>query len=159
MSAIDQIQVFNTGLSKEQISTAFSNALNMYDYVYNKTETDGFLALKVNKETGKGLSSNDYSDDDKALVEGAFGHGTDLENGEDLDDISDPGAYYASLTTAAQISNAPVATAFRLEVIRVSRLLTIQKVFPLPFTGSFFIRSCDSPNWSSWFEFTGSAVS
>lgn len=159
MSAIDQIQIFNTGLTKEQIGTAFANALAMYDYVYTKTETDGFLSLKVNKETGKELSSNDYSDDDKALVEGAFGHGHDLEGTDDLDEITDAGAYYADLTAGAQISNAPVSTAFRLEVIRVSRLLTIQKVFPLPFSGSFFIRSCDSPNWSSWFEFTGSAVS
>ena len=159
MSAIDQIQVFNTGLTKEQIAEAFANALAMYDYVYTKTETDGFLALKVSKETGKGLSANDYTNADKAIVDGAFGHGTDLESGEDLNDITGAGAYYASLSVAAQLDNTPVSSSdFRLEVIAVTQHKFLQKVIPVPFTGCFYSRSYDSATWSSWYEFTGSAV-
>ena len=159
MGAIDQIEVYNTGLTKEQVGTAFSNALNLYDNVYTKTQADVFLAAKVNKETGKDLSSNDYTDDEKAIVEGVFGHGSDLESGDDLDDITDPGAFYAGLSAAANIDNMPdVLTEFRLEVIKVSRLIIVTKIIPLPVTGNIYYRSYDGTNWSSWFVFTGTAV-
>ena len=43
MSVIDQIQVYNTGLTKEQISEAFSKSLEDY----TKAEIDGLLAQKA----------------------------------------------------------------------------------------------------------------
>ncbi len=39
--------------------------------VYTKTETDNLLLDKVDAETGKGLSTNDYTNGEKALVSGA----------------------------------------------------------------------------------------
>ncbi len=39
--------------------------------VYTKTEADALLANKVDVESGKGLSANDYTDADKTLVSGA----------------------------------------------------------------------------------------
>ncbi len=39
--------------------------------IYTKTETDNLLIGKVDTETGKGLSENDYSNAEKALVGGA----------------------------------------------------------------------------------------
>ena len=40
------------------------------DTVYDDTEIRGDIADKVDKVTGKGLSTNDYSDADKAIVDG-----------------------------------------------------------------------------------------
>lgn len=155
MSAIDQIQVYNTGLTKEQISEAFTKALADY----TKTEIDGLLGAKVDKITGKELSSNDYTDGDKEIVEGLYGHGIDLEDGEDLDDITDAGTYYASLSVAAQLDNTPVTSSdFRLEVSAVTRLKVLQRILPLPVTGNIYYRSYDGSVWSSWYVFTGTAV-
>ena len=175
MSVIDQIQVYNTQLTKEQISLAFSKSLEDY----TKAEIDSMMELKANetalesavddietaldskvdKVTGKGLSANDYTDTDKTIVEGLYGHGIDLESGDDLNDITDAGTYYANLTAAVQISNTPVSSSeFRLEVATVTRLKVLQKILPLPFTGNIYYRSYDGSVWSSWYVFTGTAV-
>lgn len=52
-----------------------STAIDLSPY-YTKTETDELLGGKVDKETGKGLSSNDYTSTEKAKLEG-------LENYDD----------------------------------------------------------------------------
>ena len=44
--------------------------LNNLSNYYKKTETDTLLANKVDKVEGKGLSTNDYTDADKAIVGG-----------------------------------------------------------------------------------------
>ena len=114
MSAIDQIQVYNTNLTKEQVSEAFSRALN--DYA--DTDIDSMLAEKVDKVTGKGLSSNDYTAADLTTVEKVrtdiFGQGTELEDGDDLNDIKDAGSCYAVVSTAPNIHNLPLTGAIRL---------------------------------------------
>lgn len=182
MSVIDQIQVYNTQLTKEQISLAFSKSLedytkaeidSMMELKANETAVDDIEAAletavnnietaldsKVDKITGKGLSANDYTDTDKTIVEGLYGHGIDLESGDDLNDITDAGTYYANLTAAVQISNTPVSSSeFRLEVSTVTRLKVLQKILPLPFTGNIYYRSYDGSVWSSWYVFTGTAV-
>lgn len=42
---------------------------DLSDY-YNSTSVDTMMDLKVDKETGKGLSSNDYTNADKAVIDG-----------------------------------------------------------------------------------------
>lgn len=44
-------------------------AVDLSDY-YSSVEIDDMLDLKVDKETGKGLSANDYTNADKAVVDG-----------------------------------------------------------------------------------------
>ena len=175
MSVIDNIQVFNTGLTKEQIAEAFSKSLadytkaeidSMMEQKANEAaveaaldEIDTALGSKVDKVTGKGLSTNDYTDTDKNFLTGLYDQGDLLQNGDDLDDITDIGAYYASLGTAATITHSPVtSSAFRLEVTSPARMDIVQKILSLPVNGKIYYRSFDGSVWSSWFEFTGTAV-
>lgn len=53
----------------EDINELEINKANKSD-VYNKTETDNLLIDKVDKETGKGLSTNDYTDAEKTKLAG-----------------------------------------------------------------------------------------
>lgn len=55
---------FNTGLSEQQLSNAFYRALNDY----TDAQIDSLLSGKVNKETGKGLSTNDFTDAEKTKL-------------------------------------------------------------------------------------------
>ena len=152
MAIIDNIQVYNTGLTKEQVGEALSKSLEDY----TKEEIDADFVKKI---SGTGLSTNDYTDADKTIVSTVFGKGAELEEGDDLDDITDNGAYYATVSTAITLDNTPVTnSAFRLEVTAVSTSHFIQKLFPAPMAGDIYIRSCDSSVWSSWYVFSGTAV-
>lgn len=51
---------FNTDAGKEAISLALTDIFNPENY-YDKTTTDNLLANKVDKVSGKGLSTNDYT--------------------------------------------------------------------------------------------------
>lgn len=158
MSAIDQIQVYNTNLTKEQVSEAFSRALN--DYA--DTDIDSMLAEKVDKVAGKGLSSNDYTAADLATVEKVrtdiFGQGTELEDGDDLNDIKDAGSYYAVVSTAPNIHNSPVTGAFRLEAVALTSRSVLQKLYPVDFSGTVYTRSYNVSVWGDWYAFTGTQV-
>lgn len=55
---------FNTDAGKEPISVSLGDLFDADNY-YTKTDVDGKFVVQVN---GKGLSSNDYSDADKAAV-------------------------------------------------------------------------------------------
>ena len=158
MSAIDQIQVYNTNLTKEQVSEAFSRALN--DYA--DTDIDSMLAEKVDKVTGKGLSSNDYTAADLTTVERVrtdiFGQGTELEDGDDLNDIKDAGSCYAVVSTAPNIQNSPVTGAFRLETVALTSRSVLQKLYPADFSGTFYMRSYNVSVWGDWYAFTGTQV-
>ena len=68
--------VDNTSDLNKPVSTATQSALNgkvdnstLSNY-YTKTETDSALANKVDKIDGKGLSTNDYDDTAKGIVDG-----------------------------------------------------------------------------------------
>lgn len=58
------IITFNTDAGKEPISIALTDIFNPANY-YDKIAVDNLLANKVDKENGKGLSTNDYTTDDK----------------------------------------------------------------------------------------------
>ena len=59
---------FNTDAGKQAININLTDIFNPENY-YDKTAAD---ARFVQKETGKGLSTNDYTDADKAKVDGAL---------------------------------------------------------------------------------------
>lgn len=70
-----QIQDF---LTEEQITLLVGNLLDSY---YTKTETDNLLANKVTAVEGKGLSSNDFTDDDVTKLAGLHNYDdTELRN-------------------------------------------------------------------------------
>lgn len=58
---------FNTDSGKETIRIALTDIFNPEDY-YTKAQTDNLLGNKVDKEQGKSLSTNDYTDSDKEKV-------------------------------------------------------------------------------------------
>lgn len=55
---------FNTDSGKEAIIIPLTDIFNPANY-YTKVQTDDFLGNKVDKEQGKGLSTNDYTNNDK----------------------------------------------------------------------------------------------
>lgn len=92
--------VDNTSDLNKPVSTATQSALNgkvdnsTLNSYYTKTETDSALANKVDKIDGKGLSTNDYDDTAKGIVDGvtsALNGKVDKEEGYGLsqNDYSD----------------------------------------------------------------------
>ena len=55
--------------SKTEVDNKLANKADSSD-VYTKNQTDTLLSGKVNTESGKGLSTNDYTNADKEIVEG-----------------------------------------------------------------------------------------
>lgn len=162
MSVIDQIQVYNTQLTKEQVGEAFSRALNDY----TNTDIDNMIAdisaQKVDKVEDKGLSENDYTDADLKIVEKVrtdlLGNGSEIEDGEDLNDIRNTGSYYSVVSTASTLHNSPIAGAFRLEVIMLTTRSVMQKLYPADFSGTVYMRSYNVSVWGDWYEFAGTQV-
>lgn len=152
MSAIDQINTYNTQLTKEQLQTAFSRALNDY----TDTEIDQMLDAKVDAEEGMGLSQNSYTNGEKETLSNLnndiYDSGERIEAMDDLNDYQTAGSFcaYSSLT----LINSPTVSPFRMEIVKVVGGL-YQKIFPLPFAGTIYIRSFDGTNWGSWYELTG----
>lgn len=65
--------VDNTSDLEKPVSTATQAALDLKansSSVYTKTESDNLLSGKVDKVQGKGLSTNDYTNEAKAIVDG-----------------------------------------------------------------------------------------
>lgn len=105
---------FNTDAGKQAISIPLTDIFDPANY-YTKTATDGLLADKVSKSNTAGLLKND------GTVDTTVAHLNDV-NGEipanaDLNDYTTVGNYYVPTgAVAASLSNAPIGTAFSLEV-------------------------------------------
>lgn len=67
---------FNTASGKQDISIPLTDIFDPSNY-YNKTQTDALLDGKVDKVSGKGLSTNDYTNEEKNKL-GALPTNTDL---------------------------------------------------------------------------------
>ena len=92
------IITFNTDAGKEPISIALTDIFNPANY-YDKIAVDNLLANKVDKENGKGLSTNDYTTDDKNKLN-ALPTATELveklgnkANTVDLAEVATSGSY------------------------------------------------------------------
>lgn len=80
----------------EALVTKLSN-IDLSQY-YTKTETDNALGNKVNKESGKGLSSNDYTTTEKTKLEG-------IETGAEANIIEEIQVDGIALTPSNKIVN------------------------------------------------------
>ena len=99
----------------EAINELEINKANKSD-VYNKSETDNLLIDKVDKEAGKGLSSNDYTAEEKTsvatiadkadadTVNQAIGKLEATINDKKQDALTFDGTYSASINKAATVS-------------------------------------------------------
>ena len=99
----------------EAINELEINKANESD-VYNKSETDNLLIDKVDKEAGKGLSSNDYTAEEKTsvatiadkadadTVNQAIGKLEATINDKKQDALTFDGTYSASINKAATVS-------------------------------------------------------
>ena len=94
--------------------------------VYTKTETDGKLDTKVDKESGKGLSANDYTNTDKAKV-----NNLPDDTGAELDTKANSADVYTKTETdgkldakansadlANYVKNTDIATASELGIVK-----------------------------------------
>lgn len=70
-------EALNTALNDYLTTSAFSSAIAAY---YTRTETDTLLSNKVDKEPGKGLSTNDYSATDKNKLANVTAGATKVES-------------------------------------------------------------------------------
>lgn len=93
-----------------------------------------------------------------------------IQNGDDLDDYNDPGAYACtSAAIAASLTNCPFLSAgFRLECRRISgiageqSLRAVQTIYTnmtgATGQGFFFSRTRTSAGWGTWYKYTGVSV-
>ena len=72
---------FNLSVIAQDLNAAITkaNAAAPQSTTYTKTETDTLLSGKVNAETGKGLSENDFTDVDKAKLNSALTPSSSLD--------------------------------------------------------------------------------
>lgn len=136
-----------------------SNDVDLSDY-YTKSQADSLIAGKVDKVSGKSLSTNDFTDTDKSKLDGLenyddanvkadisnvqeqiesitnqiFGLGTQIPSGADLNDYTEAGVYCCkSINEAPTLLNNPHKTSgFRLEVSYTVRIPDrfFQKIIP-----------------------------
>lgn len=148
---------------------------------YTKTEVNTALDGKVNKVLGKGLSTNDFTNDDKSKLDGLesyddtqikaeidaisnqiFGLGEKIPANADLNNYTNTGIYYsASASNSKTLENTPYTTGgFRFEVSRISSINGfMQRIYPNSSTlGCFFIRVFVDGAFGLWFKYSGEAL-
>lgn len=148
---------------------------------YTATEIDERLAKtddidnKVDKETGKGLSTNDYSDAEQSKLSGltqytdamakstVYGLGSSIASNTDLNTYKTPGVYNCTPSVAATLSHCPTSQSLRLEVRNFASASSyIQTIFTPESTTSgevvVYRRFMLSNAWKPWYKFTGTEV-
>lgn len=99
----------------------------------------------------------------KIALPDAFGLGTALTTGLDLNNITGIGIYYAPSTTIAQsLANCPASYTFRLEVKTINGenryMQSIYEVSTSTGQITIYRRAYTANGWKSWYRFTGEAV-
>ena len=152
---------------------------DLSDY-YTKSQTDSLISGKVDKVSGKGLSTNDFTNESKsklddlenyndteikakidAITNQIFGLGNRISANSDLNSYTTAGVYYAlNASDSATVSNNPSKTAgFRLEVSKVSTESGFkQTLYPNTTVPTLYIRYYSSAGFSSWYKFLGTEV-
>lgn len=130
---------------------------------YTKSEIDTFLGKKVNKESGKGLSSNDFTDSYKSLLDRNFGAGETIPNGSDLNNYTTEGLYLIEYGDRKSILNTPIPTTAKLFVkVFAGTFQTSSKIqIFVPFwweenqKGIYYIREFggSSRGWTEWTKY------
>lgn len=137
---------------------------------YSATEIDaaiGAVGSKVDKETGKGLSTNDYTDSEKTKLSkftgiDIFTLGTALKSNDDLNSLTEAGKWYATSTAiAATIVHSPVTTAafFVINIPSVAGSRYIQILIPNDDSGDWYKRRyVGASTWNNWIKYTGTVL-
>lgn len=132
-------------------------------------------ATAVQPETGKGLSTNDYTDAEKTKLSGltqytdamakstVYGLGSSIASNADLNSYTTPGVYNCTPSVAATLSHCPTNQSLRLEVRNFASASSYMQTIITPentTTGEVVIyrRLMLSGAWKSWYKFTGTEV-
>ena len=112
--------------------------------------------------TNKELYNMIISLQNGGIVNLVYGMGVEIPNNSDLDDYKTPGTYYVlNNSNASTIANKPIGgSGFRLIVSYTSAFNRQRQEFYKPNTPDvIYIRNVGlDGNWSSWYQFTGTAV-
>ena len=134
---------------------------------YTAAEIDERLAKtddienKVDKETGKGLSTNDYTTSEKEKLGGLSGEdvfvlGTSLSSNSDLNSLTTPDKWYATTAAiATSISNIPAdvtSAFFGVTIPSVAGSRYIQILVPNDDTGVWYKRRYTG-SWQAWVKY------
>ena len=124
----------STIYTKTEIDTVLETKANTAD-VYSKSDINAALNNKVDKETGKGLSTNDYTDSEKtklnSLVEiKTIGTGLNLDNNGELTATGGPGG----TTDYDDLSNKPQINGNTLSGNKTSAQLGLASTSDIPAT-------------------------
>lgn len=91
-----------------------------------------------------------------------MGVGKPLEEGQDLNDMKEPGVYMTSkAVTTLTLINCPfkIEATIRLEVSLINTdTCIIQKIFPNSKKSGFYLRVFNNQSWGNWFRFVGEEV-
>lgn len=127
----------------------------------------GAVPNKVDKETGKGLSTNDYTTSEKTKL-GKFSGvdiltlGTALAKNDDLNSLVEAGKWYAtSAEIAATIANSPVTVKafFVINIPSIAGSRYIQILVPNDDSGDWYKRRyVGVGTWNDWIKYEGTVV-
>lgn len=98
----------------------------------------------------------------KASMDNVYGYGNAITSNSNLNDYTHPGSYYCqNATVAGSLTNTPISNAgFRLVVESLTNtdVRFIQTIYANGNDGAFYQRKQTSQGMSSWYKFTGTAV-
>ena len=141
----------NTGLTDEQVLEAFYRAL------HDMTDSDIEEAISTAVED-KITEEQAASIAEEEATNAVFIWSTEIENGTNLDTLTDAGRYYATVGDAAGIVNMPSTYngAFELIVEKIDAE-TVQTMIAL--NGSrLYVRATESGTFSVWSQYVTSAL-
>lgn len=151
---------------RNHTAAEFDAMIDKVDDLPDAEELDAALDDKVDKEQGKGLSTEDFTTAEKEKLAGLsntalLSLGTSIPSGSDLNNYTTPGVFFASSSAISQaISNNPAATPFKLTVEEINAVGRVcQTIIPTNIAGGIIYRRlCTNNGWQSWYKFQGEAV-
>ena len=151
---------------RNHTAVEFDAMIDKVDDLPDAEELDAALDDKVDKEQGKGLSTEDFTTAEKEKLAGLsntalLSLGTSIPSGSDLNNYTTPGVFFASSSAISQaISNNPAATPFKLTVEEINAVGRVcQTIIPTNIAGGIIYRRlCTNNGWQSWYKFQGEVV-
>lgn len=144
-------------VSHNYISSEFyvprESYLNSTGLIYLWSKIKSLVNNKVDKVTGKGLSTNDYTDSHKYDVEHCM---TYKGIASDANNANKTGLYHFNGSTP----NAPTTSAYDCLVINISGTRVVQLCFRDTSTTEtyFYRRVYYDGTWGSWFRYSGTKI-
>ena len=133
------------------------------------------ISNKVDKVPGKGLSTEDYTTNEKEKLSGltqytdamakstVYGLGTSIASNADLDSYTTPGVYNCTPSVATTLAHCPTNQSLRLEVKNFASASSYEQTIITPentTTGEVLIyrRLMLSGTWKPWVKYVSSEV-